>query len=700
MKESRSQLIDILTNSISIKKPVVKVEPEPVDPNLDLTLTRVCTQRLPEGKVEELQKYNDKFEELNLEVANIRPGLLKILSLYFNSFKHKLEVAKGYTPSNKIKELNNLGNKLRNVLSAELNGPGQDPLKEFRGNTPLSYGKLFNEVLQLLPKMYNDIILPSLGGGFWKGQKVEFELIKVNYPTNDPNILSQMIGFAEDRQSFKRILSFIFTRTIVKNPSRIVSEPGSVLLSPPTLYPLLTNYYLTEIGYERQIKKLTKISAIANSIFPGKFFAGKVRGVKKLVNRETQEVRYQKKASRVELARLGYGDPHRLSPYIKNLNLKDLVDLCLGPQFYDMLSLEERQNFLYYIATFLSFGVSLRETIIKNETELKIYRLLLLTRKEYYQVSKLNPCFAYKEDMLIEKLSKPSSYLPAYFDAANKARNLDLLWAERIKLAEKAIISKSERDELALKVEKLKLDFSKIKGLVAMSEAKAERAKKAYIAAEVAKAAKKLALATAAQTLKYNKLRGVITKAFKKLFTFNPNLHLTNKSALLGTRKEETLAIDNKEAYITDFSSKINPKTGLISKYTPSNRMINVLDTLGKMNIEVLEDTRKTIKDIKSTAKGDLNTFQYLHINREPIHEPIKGIVTLKRLFPGYLSGVKIRLAGRIMSQSWIPRISMWQYHRGSLARVKVNFREQSRFTGKNKRGAFSFTVTTSAVMN
>jgi Mitochondrial ribosomal protein (VAR1) len=65
-----------------------------------------------------------------------------------------------------------------------------------------------------------------------------------------------------------------------------------------------------------------------------------------------------------------------------------------------------------------------------------------------------------------------------------------------------------------------------------------------------------------------------------------------------------------------------------------------------------------------------------------------------------YLSGMNIKLAGRLMTQSMRPRFTVQSIQEGSLARVKVHFVEKSRFTGKNKRGAFSFTVSISHVFN
>jgi hypothetical protein len=61
---------------------------------------------------------------------------------------------------------------------------------------------------------------------------------------------------------------------------------------------------------------------------------------------------------------------------------------------------------------------------------------------------------------------------------------------------------------------------------------------------------------------------------------------------------------------------------------------------------------------------------------------------------------MNIKLAGRLMTQSMRPRFTVQSKQEGSLARVKVHYIEKSRFTGKNKRGAFSFTVTISNVLN
>ena len=61
---------------------------------------------------------------------------------------------------------------------------------------------------------------------------------------------------------------------------------------------------------------------------------------------------------------------------------------------------------------------------------------------------------------------------------------------------------------------------------------------------------------------------------------------------------------------------------------------------------------------------------------------------------------MSVRLGGRLITQSLRPKFSVQGMQNGSLARVKVDFVEKSRFTGKNKRGAYSFTVAISHVIN
>ena len=60
---------------------------------------------------------------------------------------------------------------------------------------------------------------------------------------------------------------------------------------------------------------------------------------------------------------------------------------------------------------------------------------------------------------------------------------------------------------------------------------------------------------------------------------------------------------------------------------------------------------------------------------------------------PSFLSGISIKIAGRLLTQKMIPRQTINITRRGSLSKGKINFLDTARFTNKNKRGCFSITI-------
>ena len=60
---------------------------------------------------------------------------------------------------------------------------------------------------------------------------------------------------------------------------------------------------------------------------------------------------------------------------------------------------------------------------------------------------------------------------------------------------------------------------------------------------------------------------------------------------------------------------------------------------------------------------------------------------------PSFLSGINIKIGGRLMTHKLVPRKTVQIKRRGILAKGKVNFLDVARLTQKNKRGAFSITI-------
>lgn len=93
-----------------------------------------------------------------------------------------------------------------------------------------------------------------------------------------------------------------------------------------------------------------------------------------------------------------------------------------------------------------------------------------------------------------------------------------------------------------------------------------------------------------------------------------------------------------------------------------------------------------------------INKIQLRRIVKNFISKSIKN----KRhdLIPSGLSGIKIKVAGRLLTQRVIPRKTVKIITSGSFSRAKTMFIETARFTNKNKRGAFSLTVTLGHKLN
>jgi Mitochondrial ribosomal protein (VAR1) len=58
-----------------------------------------------------------------------------------------------------------------------------------------------------------------------------------------------------------------------------------------------------------------------------------------------------------------------------------------------------------------------------------------------------------------------------------------------------------------------------------------------------------------------------------------------------------------------------------------------------------------------------------------------------------FLTGIKVRLGGRLLTQKVVPRFTVKNTQKGSLSRTKAKFVSRARYTNKNKRGAFSISV-------
>jgi len=93
------------------------------------------------------------------------------------------------------------------------------------------------------------------------------------------------------------------------------------------------------------------------------------------------------------------------------------------------------------------------------------------------------------------------------------------------------------------------------------------------------------------------------------------------------------------------------------------------------------------------------NIIKYI-FSKTVIHSKrVNNLTNKGSIIPSFLAGIKIKIGGRLMTQRVIPRLSTRVIQRGAIARAKVNYVDWSRVNLKNKRGAYSITVTMSHVL-
>jgi Mitochondrial ribosomal protein (VAR1) len=142
----------------------------------------------------------------------------------------------------------------------------------------------------------------------------------------------------------------------------------------------------------------------------------------------------------------------------------------------------------------------------------------------------------------------------------------------------------------------------------------------------------------------------------------------------------------NKLNILTEYLTKFYKKpvelelNRLYYPYFDSNILSNFIGLISN-NVKLRYIFRNLFKDAKLKKPANLISSA----SRAPDNYP---------LIPAYLSGMKIKIAGRLLTQRIKPRLTVKITQKGTLARGKANFLSKARFTDKNKRGAYSISIT------
>lgn len=158
------------------------------------------------------------------------------------------------------------------------------------------------------------------------------------------------------------------------------------------------------------------------------------------------------------------------------------------------------------------------------------------------------------------------------------------------------------------------------------------------------------------------------------------------------------------------YNSNIHSKF-LILHYNKLEKLVNLLSKLFKKSVE-LELIRiyspQNESNILANLIGILSNFikfRYIHmklfkISKIKIFNKENNSRFTNNKLPSFLSGIYLKLAGRVLTQKIQRRVKSKVVQKGSLARTKANLVNTNRFVNKNKRGTFSITIKTGHIIN
>lgn len=152
----------------------------------------------------------------------------------------------------------------------------------------------------------------------------------------------------------------------------------------------------------------------------------------------------------------------------------------------------------------------------------------------------------------------------------------------------------------------------------------------------------------------------------------------------------------NKFKFLSLILSKLFKKpvefdlTRLHYPYNDSTILVNLLGIMiNKIKLRIIIRRLFEKAVIKNLSRGSVKNKISSSYALENLNADKKNTINI----PAFLSGIKIKVGGRLLTQSVIPRKSVKITQRGATQRGKINFLDVARYTRKNKRGAFSITI-------
>lgn len=133
----------------------------------------------------------------------------------------------------------------------------------------------------------------------------------------------------------------------------------------------------------------------------------------------------------------------------------------------------------------------------------------------------------------------------------------------------------------------------------------------------------------------------------------------------------------------------------LIRIYHLYNESQILADAIGFLSSKKKMRFRRITKKIfrRSRILSDPVLFKNNENKKKANAHPLFATVSRGDIKPSYLTGITARLGGRLLSQKVRPRKTVESLYKGSLSNTKTDFVSSGRFTSKNKRGAYTISI-------
>nr|YP_009487247.1 ribosomal protein S3 [Russula foetens]AWB36149.1 ribosomal protein S3 [Russula foetens] len=158
------------------------------------------------------------------------------------------------------------------------------------------------------------------------------------------------------------------------------------------------------------------------------------------------------------------------------------------------------------------------------------------------------------------------------------------------------------------------------------------------------------------------------------------------------------------------YNSNLHSKF-LILHYNKLEKLVNLLSKLFKKSVKlelIRIYTPQNESNILANLIGILSNFikfRYIHMklfkvsNIKNINKGFNNRFSNNKI-PSFLSGIYLKLAGKVLTERIPKRVKSKVIQLGSLARTKARIINTNRFVNKNKRGTFSITIQTGHIIN